>query len=255
LAINSRSSNRRPLFPKAARRIRTAAAVTIALIVAGVCVSLGRWQLERLADRRKLNTAILSRINNPIVDATRILNPDSARFQRVTFRGTFDYDNEIVLMLRARNGSPGVNIVTPMRIAGRDTAILVNRGWVYSPDAVTVDLTKWREPVNVDDSGYVEVYSRREGNPLSPTHKKAYRWLDPDALRGRFPYPLARYYVVATTPGPVETTPARLALPRLDEGPHRSYAIQWFSFAAISIIGMLVLLRRTNGGTPASAGE
>src|SRR6267378_4533845 len=31
----------------------------------------------------------------------------------------------------------------------------------------------------------------------------------------------------------------------LDEGPHRMYAIQWFSFAAISIIGLVIFLRRT----------
>jgi cytochrome oxidase assembly protein ShyY1 len=31
----------------------------------------------------------------------------------------------------------------------------------------------------------------------------------------------------------------------LDEGPHRAYAIQWFSFAAISIIGLVIFLRRT----------
>ena len=33
------------------------------------------------------------------------------------------------------------------------------------------------------------------------------------------------------------STTARLPPPALDEGPHLSYAIQWFSFAAIALIG------------------
>jgi surfeit locus 1 family protein len=233
------------------------AGVTIAVIVAIVCVSLGSWQLDRLAERKRLNKMILSRIDAPAVAASAITgNPDSARFQRVLLRGgLYDYDNELVLMLRSRNGSPGVNIITPLRMPGRDSAILVNRGWVYAPDALTVDLAKWRESTNAVGLGYVEQFQQREGNPRSATHPNAYRWLDPDELRGRFPYPIADYYVVATTPGPIETTPARLPVPDLDAGPHLSYAIQWFSFAAISIIGMIVLMRRRNGGEAPRAGE
>jgi surfeit locus 1 family protein len=236
-------------------RIKNAAVATIAVTVAIVCVALGVWQLRRLGERKAVNRTILSRIDAPPVDAQSIRNPDSSRFQRVILHGRYDYDNEIVLMLRSRNGSPGVNIVTPLRVPGRDTAILVNRGWVYSPDALTADLARWRERSDAGGAGYVETFPGREGTPRSPTHPNAYRWLDADALRGRIPYPIAAYYVVSTTPGPVETTPARLSLPDLDEGPHLSYAIQWFSFAAISIIGMIVLVRRRNGGKPARAGQ
>ena len=52
----------------------------------------------------------------------------------------YDFANEYALASRTRQGSPGVNIMTPLRIAGTDTAVLVNRGWVYAPDAMTVDL-------------------------------------------------------------------------------------------------------------------
>jgi cytochrome oxidase assembly protein ShyY1 len=38
---------------------------------------------------------------------------------------------------------------------------------------------------------------------------------------------------------------ARLTPPPLDEGPHLSYAIQWFAFAAIALIGAgAVAIRR-----------
>jgi surfeit locus 1 family protein len=47
-------------------------------------------------------------------------------------------------------------------------------------------------------------------------------------------------YLVATIPDttrPQGERVARLPPPALDEGPHLSYAIQWFSFAAIALIG------------------
>ena len=45
-----------------------------------------------------------------------------------------------------------------------------------------------------------------------------------------------------------DSTPARLPLPPLDEGPHLSYAFQWFSFAAIALGGLgIVLLNRRKG--------
>jgi cytochrome oxidase assembly protein ShyY1 len=42
----------------------------------------------------------------------------------------------------------------------------------------------------------------------------------------------------------MDSTPARVAPPALDDGPHLSYAIQWFSFAAIALVGSYVVVRR-----------
>jgi cytochrome oxidase assembly protein ShyY1 len=33
-------------------------------------------------------------------------------------------------------------------------------------------------------------------------------------------------------------------LPELSEGPHLSYAIQWFSFAVVALVGSAILVRR-----------
>jgi surfeit locus 1 family protein len=54
------------------------------------------------------------------------------------------------------------------------------------------------------------------------------------------PYPVSPLYLVATdadTTKPVVERVVRLPPPALDEGPHLSYAIQWFAFAAIALIG------------------
>ena len=55
------------------------------------------------------------------------------------------------------------------------------------------------------------------------------------------------YFDLATvvTEAQSDSTPARLGSPALDDGPHVSYAIQWFAFAIISIVGLVIFLRRT----------
>jgi surfeit locus 1 family protein len=221
--------------------------ILFAAVFAAVCISLGVWQLRRLGERQAFNLELRSRAATAPVDV-RDLPADTAaaHFRRVKISGTYDFDHEIVVTNRSRDGSPGVNIVTPVRIAGSDSAVLVNRGWVYSPDAMTVDLTRWREPDRVDGDAYVESYSTRTGNSQSPSHRRAYRWLDHRTLSQAFPYPIGSHYVVLIGQGgkTPQGVPPRVAVPPLDEGPHKSYAIQWFSFAAISIFGMILYLRR-----------
>jgi surfeit locus 1 family protein len=218
----------------------------LAISFAAVSISLGFWQLRRLSERRAANALLASRRFAAEVPLDSLPSDTAvAHFRRARVRGVYDYPNEIVLTLRGRDGSPGVNLVTPIRRLGNDTAVLVNRGWIYSPDGVTAETKKWREGDSVDANGFVEVFpTKGPFDKLSQTRPRSMRRLDRAALLQLFPYPIANYYIVLTdsarTGGPPRVEPASL-----DEGPHRDYAIQWFFFAAISIIGLVIFLRRT----------
>jgi surfeit locus 1 family protein len=219
----------------------------LAISFAALSVSLGFWQLRRLAARRAVNAVVASRRDAPEVPLDSLPADTSvSHFRRVRVRGAYDYPNELVLTLRGRDGSPGVNLITPVRRAGTDTAVLVNRGWVYSPDGVTIDTKQWREGDSLDANGFVDVFpthgpfdSLNRARPRSM--RRLYR---PDVLK-LLPYPIANYYVVLTDSGRTGNPPPRVEPTPLDEGPHRNYAIQWFSFAAISIGGLVIFLKRT----------
>ena len=218
----------------------------LAISFAVLSISLGFWQLRRLSARRTANTLLASRRFASEVPLDSLPSDTAtAHFRRARVRGAYDYGNEIVLTLRGRNGSPGVNILTPIRRAGNDTAVLVNRGWVYSPDGVTVDTKRWREGDSVDANGFVEVFpTRGPFDAPNAARPRSMRRLDRAAMQQLFPYPIANYYVVLTDSARSGGPPRVEAAP-LDEGPHRNYAIQWFSFAAISIVGLVIFLRRT----------
>jgi surfeit locus 1 family protein len=219
----------------------------LAIGFAGLCISLGFWQLRRLAGRKAANAVLESRRSAPEVSLDSLPRDTSvAHFRRVRIRGAYDYANEIVLTLRGRQGSPGVNIITPIRRAGNDTAVLVNRGWVYSPDGVEVDTNKWREGDSIKANGFVETFPTAGAfDAPNPARPRSMRRLHRSDLTKLFPYPIADYYVVLTDSSDSSNAPPRVEPAPLDEGPHRNYAIQWFSFATISIIGLVIFLRRT----------
>jgi len=216
-------------------------------VFAAICISLGFWQLRRLAGRRQTNAVLAARRSAPEVELDSLpRDTATAHFRRVHIRGAYDHGQEIILTLRGRNGSPGVNILTPLLRPGKDTAVLVNRGWVYSPDGMTVDTKPWREADTVNGNGFVETFPTNvpfvAPNPARP---RSFRRLNRSELIKLFPFPIANYYVVLTDSSVSSSVPPRIEPAPLDEGPHRNYAIQWFSFAAISIIGLVIFIRRT----------
>jgi surfeit locus 1 family protein len=221
---------------------RTLLFVALALAGAALFIRLGFWQLDRLRQRRERNALLAERI---AAAAAQWSDTTAVRYRRVRLAGKPDYEREIVLVGRSRDGSPGVNLVTPLRIAGSDSAVLVNRGWVYSPDATKVDQTAWAEGEGqiLAVEGYVEAFAPPGPGDL-PSHQWIARRLSYPAVAARLPYPLAPVYVVAIGTGtPPIGTPARAGIPTPDDGPHLGYALQWFAFAVIAVVGAGIAVR------------
>lgn len=222
---------------------RTTLFILLAALSALVCIRLGVWQLGRLGQRRARNAVVASRLDSlPVARAQLPRDTALARFRAVRLTGSYDYAHEQYVIGRSHEGSPGVNIITPLRIAP-DSVVPVNRGWVYAPDATVVPQPeRWREGDTARTvSGFVESYPRPlAGAPTLANVPRALRWLDPRSFAERADAAVTPYYVVARDSVPAarrDSTPARLAAPPLDEGPHFSYAMQWFSFAAIALVG------------------
>jgi surfeit locus 1 family protein len=228
------------------RPIRDYVLSVLAIAFVILTMSLGFWQLRRLAQRRAQNAEVVARLAKPPVPVRQLTHDSAAlHYRRVLLHGAYDYAHEIKIADRTRLGSPGINIVTPLRIAGTDTAVLVNRGWVYAPDGLTVDLSRWREGDSVNFTGYARpLFRALPGSPVLPGRPDSFRWLDLSALRSRIPYPLYPFVIVLEGSTAANgNIPPRVPPPPLDEGPHKSYAIQWFSFAIIAIVGMYFFLR------------
>lgn len=233
---------------------RGALAAIFVLLVAGVCVRLGFWQLERLEQRRARNSAVrLAAARPPLAldEATFAAvgtEPDAYLWRRVTVRGRYDIGKHVILRARGSGGQPGVHVVTPLLLAG-GRVVMVNRGWAPSPDAASVDRRALRadtgvvsvtgvfQPISSDPDG---------GMPASGSAGVDTTWrrLDLAALRMRTDGSLLPLHVQQLPGGASAAPPVPVPLPDLGEGNHLSYAVQWFSFAAIAVIGFLVVALR-----------
>jgi surfeit locus 1 family protein len=228
-------------------------ATLVVFLVAAACIRLGFWQLDRRDQRMGRNAAVAERLatepivlNAPPADTVGLAN------RRARLAGWYDHDRTFALIGRSHMGTPGVHIFTPFRMG--EGAVLVNRGWVPAPDAATVDLGALHRPADAEVTGVLLPFPDIRTHAADEGFRARWFRLDRDAIGAGYPYAIAPIYVQVTdhaarTGSGIQ--PLALPPPELGAGPHLSYAIQWFSFAAIFLIGWAVLVvRRTSPGTP-----
>lgn len=226
-------------------RLRYIVLTTVCVLLALGCFRLSKWQVDRLAQRRARNALLAARLTaSPVGPHSVPADTGDGHYRRVSIRGTYDYGREFALALRSRDGSPGVYILTPVRTAQGQT-VLVNRGWVYAPDGMSVDLSLWREDSTVAIEGFLDTFVEPRGSVSMQDRPQLVRRLVRDSIRQRLSADsmLVPYIVVVTNPAP-QSAPARLAPPSLTEGSHLSYAIQWAAFGVIAIVGIVLAVRR-----------
>lgn len=229
---------------------RTLAFVIFALVVAAGCVRLGIWQLSRLGERRARNAMIAARLEAPSAPWNEVTGDSAnARYRRVQLTGRYDYARELVLTSRGRNGAPGVYVLTPLAVGGMPT-VLVNRGWAYAADGMSIDLAKWHEGDSATVDGFLEEYVPAGGMVATASQPRGVRHLVRDSIEQRLGERVAPFLVVQRLGRDQRdslTHLVRVEPPAMDEGSHRSYAIQWFAFALIAVVGATVVARRGSG--------
>jgi surfeit locus 1 family protein len=224
-----------------------------ALVLTAVFIRLGMWQLDRLQERRTENTLIASRIIAPPVELTGAqIDVDANEYRRVTVRGNYDHNQEIVLRNRSRNGVPGVDVITPLRIADSDQSILINRGWVPLLQYDEAVLAQFRLVDDVAIEGIIRNTQPRRSSlgaeDKVPSDGPLRSWfrLDIERIREQVPYPLLPFFVEQLPREGAPDLPFPQPNIQLNEGSHLSYAIQWFSFALILVCGYAALVVTRN---------
>jgi surfeit locus 1 family protein len=224
------------------------AALAIGLAAAALFLRLGVWQVQRHAERRDRNEMLATRLAAPPIDLDTLIAdtsvPDSLHFRRAFVHGVFDFERQLIVTARSRGGVPGVHVVTPLLREG--SAVLVERGWLFAPDGRTAELDSVREA----DSALVRgVLTQAPDLPeiTSPDTlwPRRARSADPTDLQPAYPYPLfplklRRTELEQERAGGLRAVP----VPELSGGPHLSYAVQWFAFAVIALVGGVLLTRR-----------
>jgi cytochrome oxidase assembly protein ShyY1 len=219
----------------------------LVVLLVVVMVNLGFWQLRRLHDRREENATIEARSDQPAIGLDTVLTSSSSeddvddlRFRPVTLDGTYDAAATVQVRNRTLDGVAGDWLVTPLVLAGGDRVPVV-RGFVpLGPDGDPLEAA-------VPDG---EVHVR--GAVMTPqTQDRTVRKDLTDLLAEDTTVPVL---VRAEKTKPAEPgltaqddQPAALSVlppPELTERNHLSYAVQWFIFSTIAVVGYPLILRR-----------
>jgi cytochrome oxidase assembly protein ShyY1 len=214
-------------------------------------VFLGLWQLDRHEQRADRNATVQARGELPAVEVRSALEgvegPDELRFRTVTASGTYG-DHDLLVDNRSKNGLPGAWVLTPLRMDD-GTTLVVNRGFQFNESGsvapapaptghveVQGTVTTWQEGgcgVRTDDSG-------------EPVGMACLRRSTAEEVFGADVLPIVVQRQVSDPPAADILAP--VPAPELDDGPHRSYAVQWFIFAAIIATVYPLILRRVGRG-------
>lgn len=223
-------------------------ATVAVVVIAAVFVRLGFWQLDRLEERRAANAigqerlaAEPERLPDLLAEAGDDL--ESIEFRRVVVEGTYDPSREVLIRSQVELGQAGFHVITPLR-TDQGWSVLVNRGWVPLPmDTPPVEPAP--APGEVRQEGWVHLTEPRPplGREDAPGDVSVFNRVDIGRIGEQVDDVLAPVYVVSLGEGS-EELPIPVDLPDFtDEGPHLAYAIQWFGFALVGLVGFYFLVR------------
>lgn len=214
----------------------------LAFFVLVGCLIAGNWQFDRGMDRRSENATIEKNLELPAVDFIDAVSwPEDRRLWRqFIIEGNFQPEHEILMRNRYHNEQYGFGVATLFRLAdGRQ--VWIDRGWVKAGASATTP---------------PEVVAVPQG-PISLTVRYRNDALDAK-IRGSFfatgsgGEQLAKWNeeaLVASEPfyfdliGGDFTPDIATNPPTVSDGPHIAYAIQWWFFGLLALLGRFLIAR------------
>ncbi|WP_438856026.1 SURF1 family cytochrome oxidase biogenesis protein [Agromyces sp. M3QZ16-3] len=221
---------------------RWAGYLALVIVFAIACSALGTWQLNRRAEALAEVARIDANYDAEPVPLTEAL-PElddfdiDQRWQVVAATGEYLASEEVVVRNRPYGGSTGFEVITPFRLAD-GTVFMVDRGWIPQ------DSDGRPSEVAAPPVGEVEVTARLkagEGRIAGRTSSGAeLATIDLDELADRVDAPAytGAYGILIQSGAAASEPPVALPRPVRDEGPHLSYALQWFVFALLAFIAL-----------------
>jgi surfeit locus 1 family protein len=195
---------------------------------------LGNWQANRAGEKRERQALFEARMNDTPVQITGAVPAEGLMYRRVRAAGTWIAERQFFVDNRIRGGKAGFEVITPLRIEGSSSAVLVNRGWV----ARTPDYP--RAPRIEVPQGAVVAAGLAMRPParfleLSPQSVSGDVWQNLSIERYAAASGLALLPIVVLQDPPAPGLAAVQEKPDAGISKHVEYAFTWFSLAATAL--------------------
>jgi surfeit locus 1 family protein len=213
-----------------------------ALVIA--TVAAGNWQTRRAEEKIQLARRLDEAARAPALSVPR--EPAAAEtfeHRRVVARGRYVASATLLLDNKVHAGVAGYHVLTPLRLEGSDMHVLVDRGWIAAGDRRALPAVPTPQgPVAVE--GIVGLPPRRilELAPESgagPLREN----LVIERERERLGLALQPFVVLQTSAAD-DGLVREWERPDTNVARHRSYALQWYSFAALAVVFYVLVCTR-----------
>ena len=234
------------------------AAHLLVLVLAASLSSLGFWQLNRLEQTKKHNQELWTKMKQEPKSLAELAHEydfdndiEQLAYLPVKLYGHFDPSYEILLRGRSYSGQAGYNILSPF--ITDDYAIMVERGWV----PIQYNNPPIKEALAATDK--LTIIGKIYPSQAAPTNwTAALAPKDPEGelkimayanikrIAKQLPYELVNFYIKLEQQIPAQSKDLPLALipEKLDNDNHFSYAMQWFAFVLIGLVGYALIIRK-----------
>ncbi|MBL8414658.1 MAG: SURF1 family protein [Propionivibrio sp.] len=217
-------------------------------------ISAGQWQWNKASIKGKLQKELDARGAEPAIQIpTSLVDPQALRYRKIVARGQYDVQHQILIDNRTHREQAGYHVLTPLRLEGSDMRLLVNRGWVPAlaehnqvPQVATPTGTvEVSGTAVVPNTRFITLGADDVNNKIE--WQSVWQNLDLGRFGKAVNFPLQPIVIeldAASTAGGF-VREWRRPDERLET--HLGYALQWWSFAAITVVLWLVVnFRRTS---------
>jgi surfeit locus 1 family protein len=222
-------------------RIQIRLIPTLAMLLGlALFIYLGLWQAGK-GERLALELAQRAQRSQlgPTLMTGQLLDAQTAQDAAFTVTGSYEAQHQIFLDNRQENDQPGVHVITPLKIEGSETRVLVNRGWVGWTQGRSVLPMLATPQGRVTISGIAHVPSTKKFflMPDRPeAQAKLWSRVDLQRFAQQIGHPLQPVVLQQTGGDARDTLVRRWAPPEDRVGMHRGYAFQWFGMAAALLL-------------------
>jgi surfeit locus 1 family protein len=214
-------------------------ALAAAACAAGI--ALGNWQARRAEEKRALGAEVDQALKAaPIEISTTLVERKNLILKRVAARGEFVAERTLFLDNKIRHGSVGYEVITPLRLSRSALHVVVNRGWVEASPSRDV-LPQVRTPAGETRVEGLALGRLPHALPLKEnTRGRVRQNVDLGAFAADTGLALQPIIIEQRS----DSGDGLLReWPHPDSGTerHESYAMQWYSLAALAVILAAVL--------------
>jgi surfeit locus 1 family protein len=215
------------------------AKILTALMLA-VLLSLGLWQVQRLAWKTDLLARMEAQMAAPPVDFPESLEkPQHWEYRQVKLTGSYMADQRYVLQPRTHGGRVGVHLLVPFRLQSGGI-VFVNMGWLPQDSVDAVTLPAETQTI----AGVVQLPYQGMFTPDNDPAQGFWYWADLSALAKAAGVTNAAPVLVTLPPQAGDVYPAGFAVTANIRNDHLQYAFFWFGMALILVIVYTISQRK-----------